>query len=137
METHTPLRTAVKAVSWRVFATCTTMAIAFVITGSMGTAFKVGIPDFVAKFLVFYAFERFWLLENMQTLKHRTLLKLLSWKALAVAISMAVTLYVTGSLAVSLKLGPIDTTLKTAMLYLHERMWEGVAWGKTIKSKPT
>ena len=50
----------------------------------------------------------------------KRLIKMLSWKVVAVSLSMGITYIVTGEIATALRLGPIDTTLKTLILYLHE-----------------
>ena len=51
-----------KAFSWRVVATATTAAIAFVITGEMDTALLIGGIEFFLKIGIYYLHERTWLL---------------------------------------------------------------------------
>ena len=50
-----------KAFSWRVVATLTTAAIAYVITGEIDTALLIGGIEFFLKIGIFYAHERLWL----------------------------------------------------------------------------
>ena len=50
-----------KAFSWRVVATVTTAAIAYVITGEIDTALLIGGIEFFLKIGIFYAHERLWL----------------------------------------------------------------------------
>jgi uncharacterized membrane protein len=53
-------RTVVKAVSWRVIATLTTMMIAFFITGKLTIALEIGLFEVIAKMLFYYLHERAW-----------------------------------------------------------------------------
>ena len=132
LETHTQQRTFIKSLTWRIVATGTTILIAFLLTGALKQAISVGIPDFFVKFIVYYAHERLWLLPVLQQLNNRVLFKMISWKVIAVSLSMAVTLYVTGSLNIALKLGPIDFGIKTLSFYLHEKLWDAIQYGRKL-----
>lgn len=57
-ESH--LRSLLKATSWRIIATLTTTAIAYLITGEIETALTIGSIEFVLKFAIYYAHERVW-----------------------------------------------------------------------------
>ena len=54
------LRSLVKAISWRVIATLTTMLITWWVTANVNAAMLVGSVEFVAKFIIYYAHERVW-----------------------------------------------------------------------------
>lgn len=58
-ETHT--RSLAKAVSWRVTASVTTTIITYIVTGSVKSAFSIGIFDFFIKFVLYYLHERVWI----------------------------------------------------------------------------
>lgn len=58
IESH--LRSLVKAVSWRIFGTFTTMVISYIFTGKVSTALFIGISEFVLKIGIFYVHERVW-----------------------------------------------------------------------------
>ena len=58
IESH--LRSLVKAVSWRIFGTLTTMVISYIFTGKMSTALFIGLSEFVLKIGIFYMHERVW-----------------------------------------------------------------------------
>ena len=53
-------RSVVKAVSWRVIATVSTVAIIYAFTGAASLSLKVGLVEIVTKFLLYYAHERTW-----------------------------------------------------------------------------
>ena len=71
-------------------------------------------------------------MDSLQSLQMKRLIKMLSWKVVAVSLSMGITYIVTGEIATALRLGPIDTTLKTLILYLHELLWDYIPFGKSI-----
>ena len=54
------LRSVLKAVSWRVLATLTTMVIAYFVTGNVGDALKIGSVEVGVKLVIFYLHERTW-----------------------------------------------------------------------------
>jgi adenylylsulfate kinase len=58
METHT--RSLAKAVSWRIFATLTTMLLVFAFTGNLAVSEGVGLTELLSKIVIYYAHERVW-----------------------------------------------------------------------------
>ena len=54
------VRSLLKAVSWRVIATITTILIVLLISGDIRSALAIGGIEFFAKFLVYYLHERLW-----------------------------------------------------------------------------
>jgi uncharacterized membrane protein len=53
-------RSLLKAVSWRVIATMTTILIAWLVYGDIKPALAIGGIEFIAKFLIYYLHERAW-----------------------------------------------------------------------------
>ena len=60
MVVETKVRSLVKAISWRCFATLTTLIICYWVTGNIIYASTISIAEFLAKMLFFYAHERIW-----------------------------------------------------------------------------
>jgi adenylylsulfate kinase len=58
--TESHLRSLIKAISWRVFATLITMIITYLITHQLTLAFYVGFFEFFSKIFLFYIHERIW-----------------------------------------------------------------------------
>ena len=54
------LRSILKATSWRVLATLTTIGIAYLITRKIDDALKIGAVEVFAKVAIFYFHERAW-----------------------------------------------------------------------------
>jgi uncharacterized membrane protein len=57
-DSHT--RSLLKGISWRFFATVTTMTIAWYITGTLQTALEIGFIEFFIKIGIYYLHERIW-----------------------------------------------------------------------------
>lgn len=60
---ETKKRSIMKAISFRILATSTTMIFVYAITGSFSFAGMVGIFDIFAKLIIYYYHERLW--ENL------------------------------------------------------------------------
>lgn len=50
-----------KGVSWRVVATCDTIFLSYIYTGSIGNSLKIGFIEVFTKIFLFYLHERVWL----------------------------------------------------------------------------
>ncbi len=67
----------------------------------------------------------------------RSLVKGLSWRVIATLTTTLLVYIYTGNLALTAKVGVLDTLLKLAFYFGHERTWNNVKWGKgIIKPEP-
>lgn len=57
-------RSIVRAITWRIIATLTTIVAAFIITGAWDLALKVGAIEITAKLFLYYLHERAWLMTS-------------------------------------------------------------------------
>lgn len=57
---ETKRRSIVKSLSWRLVAAIITTSIAFLMTGQMEFAAKIGLADTAIKLLVYFGHERLW-----------------------------------------------------------------------------
>ncbi len=55
-----PLRSIMKAISWRIIGTLDTIIIAWVLTGEIDTALAIGSIELVTKMLLYFGHERLW-----------------------------------------------------------------------------
>lgn len=62
--------------------------------------------------------------------RSRSLLKALSWRMVALAVTAVVSYVVTGSLALAASIGLADSAIKIFAYYSHERAWENVSFGR-------
>ncbi len=60
MQRDSRRRTVLKAVTWRTSATLTTTVLVYLFTGELSVAIEVGLLEFVAKLVFYYAHERLW-----------------------------------------------------------------------------
>ena len=58
METH--IRSILKTISWRFFATIITFLTAWLLTGTVDVAMKIGLLDTLIKMGAYYVHERGW-----------------------------------------------------------------------------
>jgi adenylylsulfate kinase len=58
VESH--VRSVMKAMSWRIVATLTTVLLVFIFTRSLEVSFGVGLLEFLFKIVVYYLHERVW-----------------------------------------------------------------------------
>jgi len=60
----------------------------------------------------------------------RSILKSVTWRVVALAITMSVTYIVTGRLNLALEIGVADMTIKIFAYYGHERLWVAIPYGQ-------
>ncbi|MGE4617967.1 MAG: DUF2061 domain-containing protein [Gammaproteobacteria bacterium] len=64
------LRSLLKAFSWRILATLTTVIIVWIITKKIDAAILIGSVEFVLKFFIYYLHERAWQLVPRGTIRN-------------------------------------------------------------------
>lgn len=60
VKSERPVRSIVKAVSWRVVGTMDTMIISWFITGELTMALTIGSIEVITKMVLYYGHERIW-----------------------------------------------------------------------------
>lgn len=63
-------RSIIKAISWRIFATITTILIVFAFTRKLVLSLEVGAIEVVVKLIIYYFHERLWTLTHFGKRKH-------------------------------------------------------------------
>ena len=64
---------------------------------------------------------------------NRTLIKVISWRVVITASNFLLTFFLTGSWQTGLAFVGLATIVNTLVYALHERGWNYIQWGKTIK----
>ena len=64
---------------------------------------------------------------------NRTLIKVISWRIVITASNFLLTYFLTGSWQTGLAFVGLATVVNTIVYALHERGWNYIQWGKTIK----
>ena len=62
--------------------------------------------------------------------RKRSFIKALSWRLLALLITMSVAWFIFRDARVAASVGIIDSLVKIAVYYLHERFWQRVSYGR-------
>jgi len=55
----------------------------------------------------------------------RSLFKTVTWRVIAVVVTMSVSYIVTDDISVALTVGAGDAVIKSLLYFLHERAWDG------------
>ncbi|MBI2419273.1 MAG: DUF2061 domain-containing protein [Ignavibacteriales bacterium] len=64
--------------------------------------------------------------------RSRSLAKAISWRFVGAVVTFAVSWAVTGSVTFAVSISVIETVGKTALFYVHERMWARIPLGVTV-----
>jgi len=59
-----PIRSLIKAISWRIVATLTTILLVFAFTGNWVLSSGVGFAELLLKIAIYYVHERIWNMLN-------------------------------------------------------------------------
>ena len=65
--------------------------------------------------------------------RFRSIAKALSWRFIATAITFSVAWMLTGEIETAVSIGLVDTTIKLAAYYWHERTWIHIKLGKMTR----
>ncbi len=60
----------------------------------------------------------------------RSIVKSISWRAIGTLDTIAISWFVTGTLALALSIGAVELVSKMALYFFHERVWNLIKWGK-------
>lgn len=60
----------------------------------------------------------------------RSFVKSLSWRALGTLDTILISWLISGQLTLAFSIGSFELITKTFLYYFHERLWNGIKWGK-------
>lgn len=61
----------------------------------------------------------------------RTMVKTISWRALATITTISIVYLFTGELTLAAEIGLVEVVAKLALYYGHERLWNWIPWGRS------
>ena len=61
----------------------------------------------------------------------RSLVKGVVWQIFGSLTTLVIVFFFTGSGIITAQVGVVDLSAKIIFYYLHERLWDGIGWGKT------
>lgn len=65
--------------------------------------------------------------------KKRSILKAISWRAVATIDTIIIAYFITGTFEIALSIGAIEVVTKMVIYYFHERIWNKVNYGRKKK----
>jgi uncharacterized membrane protein len=135
-------RSLVKGITWRIIGTVDTIMLAFLITGDIRNALKIGWLELFTKTILFFLHERIWLTftsKERHFSKTRSIKKAISWRITGTIDTIVLSfLVLTFSGQGDIKIPPIYTAstiglaelfTKMILYYFHDRIWLRVKWG--------
>eukprot|EP00562_Extubocellulus_spinifer_P020407 CAMPEP_0178590528 /NCGR_PEP_ID=MMETSP0697-20121206/28269_1 /TAXON_ID=265572 /ORGANISM="Extubocellulus spinifer, Strain CCMP396" /LENGTH=310 /DNA_ID=CAMNT_0020227259 /DNA_START=26 /DNA_END=958 /DNA_ORIENTATION=- len=132
---ETTARSAVKALMWRVIAGSVTFVTSLKFSGSIKVALSIVGSDFLSKAATMFIGER--LMNKSQAGRKsgaddagRSLAKALIWRLFAICNTLAAGLLISKDLSVASKIAGSDAIFKTALMFVYERVWAKIEWGK-------
>jgi uncharacterized membrane protein len=132
---ETALRSAVKAFLWRVIAGSVTFITSLRFSGSISTALSIVGSDFFSKAFTMFIGER--IMNKSQVGRksgsddaRRSLVKALIWRLFAICNTMTVAIFIAKDLSIASKIAGSDAIFKTALMFVYERAWARIEWGK-------
>eukprot|EP00560_Eucampia_antarctica_P000851 CAMPEP_0197834146 /NCGR_PEP_ID=MMETSP1437-20131217/21346_1 /TAXON_ID=49252 ORGANISM="Eucampia antarctica, Strain CCMP1452" /NCGR_SAMPLE_ID=MMETSP1437 /ASSEMBLY_ACC=CAM_ASM_001096 /LENGTH=271 /DNA_ID=CAMNT_0043438625 /DNA_START=44 /DNA_END=859 /DNA_ORIENTATION=+ len=132
---ETTMRSVVKALCWRVIAGSITFLTSFRFSGSLTTALSIVGSDFFSKAFTMFIGER--LMNKSQAGRKggaddpgRSLIKALVWRLFAICNTLTMSWLISKDLSIASKIAGSDAIFKTALMFVYERVWARIEWGK-------
>jgi len=132
---ETTARSAVKALMWRVIAGSITFITSFRFSGSITTAFTIVGSDFLSKSFTMFFGER--IMNKSQAGRKsgadgagRSLMKALIWRLFAICNTLTMAIFIAKDITIAYKIAGSDAIFKTALMFVYERVWAKIEWGK-------
>ena len=133
--TESAKRSAIKAMMWRIIAGSVTLVTSLQFSGSLKVALSIVGGDFFSKAATIFIGER--LMNKSQAGRDkgsddvgRSLAKALLWRLFAICNTLTMSLLVAKDLSVASKIAGSDAIIKTCMMFVYERVWANVEYGK-------
>ncbi len=132
---ETTMRSAVKAMMWRVIAGSVTFITSLKFSGSIAVALKVVGSDFFSKAATMFIGER--LMNKSKAGRSsgadsagRSIAKALIWRLFAICNTLTVCFFISKDFSMASKVAGSDALFKTALMVAFERVWAKIEWGK-------
>jgi len=136
-------RSFLKGVTWRITGTIDTITMAFIVTGEVQHALKIGLTEVFTKVILYYLHERLWnvisfgRIHGVGPTQARSLVKGISWRIAGTVDTIVISYFITGNITNAIQIGGFEVFSKIVLFYLHERIWGKVKWGRIIKTTST
>lgn len=139
MKDSTYKRHLLKTITWRIVGTIDTILLAWLFTGEVYTALKIGFSEVITKMVLYYMHERLWfkiklgVKKNGDDSKRRHLAKTVSWRLIGTIDTIVLAWIFSESLTTGGLIGAAEVITKMILYYLHERTWYKIDYGLTSR----
>ncbi|HEX7015113.1 MAG TPA: DUF2061 domain-containing protein [Cyclobacteriaceae bacterium] len=139
--TDSHLRSVTKGITWRMAATMDTIMLAYLVTGTVSLAVKIGLVEVMTKIALYYLHERMWnvipfgRIHGVGPTHARSLVKGISWRFFGTVDTIVISFFVTGMWISAFAIGGFELITKVIIYYVHERVWGRIKWGRIIAEK--
>jgi len=132
-----PIRSLVKGISWRIFASIDTFFLAFIVTGKAVIAAPIALTEVLTKVILYFFHERLWNLipwgrNNNKAIPLRSLAKSISWRIWGTIDTTIISFFISGNMHFALTIGSLEVFTKIFFFFVHERIWAQIKWGRKI-----
>eukprot|EP00581_Thalassiosira_minuscula_P029422 CAMPEP_0183784822 /NCGR_PEP_ID=MMETSP0739-20130205/66186_1 /TAXON_ID=385413 /ORGANISM="Thalassiosira miniscula, Strain CCMP1093" /LENGTH=267 /DNA_ID=CAMNT_0026028809 /DNA_START=268 /DNA_END=1071 /DNA_ORIENTATION=- len=132
---ETTARSLVKSMMWRLVAGSATFFTSLRFSGSISTALLIVGSDFFSKAATMFFGER--LMNKSQAGRKcgvddvgRSLAKALIWRLFAICNTLTMSFVIAKNFSMASKIAGSDAVFKTGLMFVYERAWAKVDWGK-------
>jgi uncharacterized membrane protein len=132
---ETTARSLLKSMMWRVIAGSVTFVTSLRFSGSIQTALSIVGSDFFSKAATMFIGER--VMNKSQAGRKsgaddvgRSLAKALLWRLFAICNTLTMSFVIAKDLSMASKIAGSDAIFKTGLMFVYERVWAKVEWGK-------
>jgi len=129
------IRSVVKALTWRMIGGTVTFFTSLRFSGSISTALSLVGSDFFSKAVTMFVGER--LMNASQSGRDsgsdnvgRSLAKALLWRLFAICNTFVFAVFFAKDIRIAYKIAGFDSVFKTALMFVFERIWAKIEWGK-------
>jgi uncharacterized membrane protein len=137
-------RSVIKGTTWRIIGTLDTIFLAWLFTGNIKTALKIGGIEVFTKIFLYFIHERIWLRSGYGRREiieddgkiirkdhhYRSVIKGFSWRFFGSIDTAVIAFFVTGDYTKAFSIGFTEIFTKVFLYYLHERIWQRINLGR-------
>lgn len=138
-------RTICKTISWRVLLTISHTINGLIVTGSLAMGLKIAGWSLIINSVLYWLHERVWNWfqwnkrpDDNRFFKDghpRTTTKMITWRLIVNFSNFLIPFFMTGSWGQAGAFFTIAVIVNMTLYYLHERGWNMIRWGKSIKTQ--
>lgn len=140
----TKTRSVIKGITWRIIGTMDTIFLAWLITGDVSKAVKIGGFEVFTKTILYFLHERVWIMigkRQKQDSRFTSLAKAVSWRIVGTIDTIVISFIIiqfSGSqeelkvpaIFQASTIGLAELFTKILLFYAHERVWNRIEFGK-------